>query len=142
MNPLYALKRWHYQRTQTPYVSRLENHQALLKRVARRRRAAQRREVLAQLIDQIRTVTAHWITTRGYSVLGLLCIYAAATAFTVFVTAQPVIDAQEAALTRARLERDEWRDVATRQATNEITVNLRGNASEVRKSAKRIAEDI
>lgn len=139
MNPLFALKRWHYQRTRTPYVVQLgRNQRAVVARVRRRQAWQHRRDQIAHAVH----TAQQWLVTRGPAVAGLMAVYACAVAVTVFVCAQPVIDAQQAEIASIRRDRDVWRDVATRQATNEITVNLRGNATEVRRSVKRIAEDM
>lgn len=89
-----------------------------------------------------RRAALRWLAIRVPSMLATASIVAVAAALTVYVGMQPVAD--QLALDNAALtaERDEWRGVATRSATNEVTVNLRGNASEVRKSVKRIAEDM
>lgn len=101
------------------------------RRDARARRWADRRQRVAQ-----------WFAARLPSFLATVGISSIAAALAVFMGMQPVVDelAQDNAQLSQRL--NEWRDVATRQATNEITLNLRGNANEVRRSVKRIAEDI
>lgn len=105
-------------------------------------RAHQRRDARAQQWANLRRSVARWFTVQVPRLLAMAGIGGSAAALAVYMSMQPVADqlAQDNLELTARL--NEWKDVATRSASNEVTINLRGHASEVRRSVKRIAEDM
>lgn len=137
---LYWRRKWlDLRQPNTPYyrVQSLTSDEIMAIAAAHRRRDARARRWAAR-----RSAALQWLAIRVPSALATAGIVGAAAALAVYVGMQPVADqlAQDNIEIAKRV--DEWKGVATRQATNESTVNLRGNASEVRKSVKRIAEDM
>ena len=137
---LYWRRKWlnlrqpntHYYRVQSLTGAEIAARAAKHKRDdARRQRWAERRSAFVE-----------WWAIRLPSILATAGIGGAAVALAMYVSMQPVADqlAQDNLDLTKRVE--EWRDVATRSATNEVTINLRGHAAEVRKSVKRIAQDM
>lgn len=137
---LYWRRKWlNLRQPNTPYyrVQSLSGAEIMAKAAAHHRRDARASRWAAR-----RSAFVTWWAIRLPSMLATAGITAVAAALVVYVGMQPVADqlAQDNVELSQRL--NEWRDVATRSATNEVTINLRGHASEVRKSVKRIAEDM
>lgn len=133
---LYWRRKWlNLRQPNTPYyrVQSLTGAEIIAIAHAHRRRDERARR---------RSAFVEWCAIRVPSMLATAGITAVAAALAVYVGMQPVADqlAQDNIELSHRL--NEWRDVATRSATNEVTINLRGHASEVRKSVRRIAEDM
>ncbi len=137
---LYWRRKWlNVRQPNTPYYRVQSLTGAEIMAIAR---AHRRRDARALRWATRRRAAVQWLVIRIPSMLATAGITCAAVALAMYVSMQPVADQLEQDNIALAKRLDEWRDVATRSATNEVTINLRGNASEVRKSVKRIAEDM
>ena len=137
---LYCRRQWlNVRQPNTPYYRVQSLSSAEIIAIADGHR---RRDARAQRWADRRCRVAQWFAIRLPSMLATASITAVAAALTMYVGMQPVADQLAQDKIELRQQLNEWRDVATRSASNEVSINLRGHASEVRKSVKRIAEDM
>lgn len=135
MNPLYALREWRRsRRLPQPYVKRISASALHAQRVRNKRRAVRQ----AKLDATLRALAAWW-STRWRSAFATSGFVSAAWAVSLLMAVQPVLDAKDQELATIRAQRDEWRDVATRTARGELTINLSGSRADVQKHVRAIA---
>jgi hypothetical protein len=112
----------------SPHVARLS---------AETRRTLRRAKRAAQWAEDRKNIAAFWAT---YSPTLCACLLAIIICFGTLQThTESELNAERSAHQTTQAERDQWKALATKSATDQLTINFSGNAGTVREQLRALA---